>query len=213
MIEKELEYISGFADRIQMETGFRIKQIEYGTGLAVDYFKDNAEELEETRLREIAPKVREIAQKYDLTIEMGRFFAAPCGYYLTRVVDIKTNCGINYAICDGGLNHLKYDGQIQGMQVPEIFHIKNEKTLQKSVEKWTLCGSLCTTMDILSRNVEFSSLQIGDVLVFCRTGAYSATEGMALFLSREMPLISLYSERGGLRVLRRIIHTDSFNMP
>ena len=213
VIEKELEYISDFADRIQMETGFRIKQIEYGTGLAVDYFKDKAEELEEARLKAVAPKVREIAQKYDLTIEMGRFFAAPCGYYLTRVMDIKTNCGINYAICDGGLNHLKYDGQIQGMQVPEILHIKKVSRCEKNVGKWTLCGSLCTTMDILSRNVEFDSLQIGDVLVFCRTGAYSAMEGMALFLSREMPLISLYSERDGLRILRRIIRTDSFHTP
>ena len=211
VIEKELKYISGFADRIKTETGFRIKKIEYGTGLAVDYFKDTAEELEEARLKAIASKVREIAQKYDLTIEMGRFFAAPCGYYLTRVMDTKTNCGVHYAICDGGLNHLKYDGQIQGMQIPEILHIKRENRCEKNVEKWTLCGSLCTTMDILSRNAEFDSLQIGDVLVFCRTGAYSAMEGMALFLSREMPLISLYSERGGLRILRRIIHTDSFH--
>lgn len=213
VIEKELEYISGLADRIKLETGFQIKQIEYGTGLAVDYFKDNAEESEEARLSAVTSKVKEIAQRYDLTVEMGRFFAAPCGYYITRVMDTKTNCGIHYAICDGGLNHLKYDGQIQGMQVPEIFHIKTESRHEKNVEKWTLCGSLCTTMDILSRNVEFESLQIGDVLVFCRTGAYSAMEGMALFLSREMPLISLYSERDGLRILRRNIRTDSFHTP
>lgn len=68
-------------------------------------------------------------------------------------------------------------------------------------------------MDILSRNAEFDSLQIGDVLVFCRTGAYSAMEGMALFLSREMPLISLYSKRGGLKIFRQIIHTDLFHTP
>lgn len=135
VIKKELEYISDFADRIQKETGFRIKQIEYGTGLAVEYFKDNAEELEEARLKAIVPKVREIAQKYDLTIEMGRFFTAPCGYYLTRVMDTKTNCGIYYAICDGGLNHLKYDGQIQGMQIPEILHIKKAGRREKKCRK------------------------------------------------------------------------------
>ncbi len=213
VIKKELGYISDFADRIQKETGFRIKQIEYGTGLAVEYFKDNAEELEEARLKAIVPKVREIAQKYDLTIEMGRFFTAPYGYYLTRVVDVKTNCGISYAICDGGLNHLKYDGQIQGMQIPEILHIKKAGRREKNVEKWTLCGSLCTTMDILSRNAEFDSLQIGDILVFCRTGAYSAMEGMALFLSREIPLISLYSEKDGLQILRRSMRADPFNTP
>ena len=266
LIEKELDYISGFADRIRAETGFAIRKIEYGTGLAVDYFKENADELEAERLAAVSGKIQEIAQKYSLTIEMGRFFAAPCGYYLTRVMDTKTNCGIHYAILDGGLHQLKYDGQIQGMQIPQIIHIKNvcltlgglskeaksaerelkigaenepenvrrtawnesEKNGKASVEsepesvrrtawngqdgvkKWTLCGSLCTTADVLARDVELENLEIGDLLVFCRTGAYSATEGMAVFLSREMPAVALYSEEGGLKMIRGPIYTDKF---
>ena len=213
VIEKELDYIADFADRLKAETGFDTKRIEYGTGLAVDYFKDNADELEQERLEAVSAKVREISQRFELTVEMGRFFAASCGYYLTKVMDVKTNCGINYAICDGGLNQLKYDGQIQGMQIPKILHIKNAEASTSQQEKWTLCGSLCTTADILARDVLFDSLEIGDTLVFCRTGAYSAMEGMAVFLSREMPLISLYSEKEGLSVLRTIIHTDIFNTP
>ena len=279
LIEKELDYISRFADKIRAETGFIIRKIEYGTGLAVDYFKENADELEAERLAAVSGKIQEIAQKYSLTIEMGRFFAAPCGYYLTRVMDTKTNCGIHYAILDGGLHQLKYDGQIQGMQIPRIIHIKNEcaastevkrelnesvcgsrrsekkegvgrelkisaenesesvrraewnesektgKTSAESepesvrraawngqdgVKKWTLCGSLCTTADVLARDVELENLEIGDLLVFCRTGAYSATEGMAVFLSREMPAVALYSEEGGLKMIRGPIYTDKF---
>ena len=99
------------------------------------------------------------------------------------------------------------------MQIPKILHIKNAEASTSQQEKWTLCGSLCTTADILARDVLFDSLEIGDTLVFCRTGAYSAMEGMAVFLSREMPLISLYSEKEGLSVLRTIIHTDIFNTP
>lgn len=212
-IEKELNYISEFAERLKVETGFEVQRIEYGTGLAVDYFKENADELEEERLAAITGKVRELGEKYDLTIEMGRFFAAPCGYYLTRVMDTKTNCDINYAILDGGLNQLKYDGQIQGMQIPQIIHLKGDGNTGSDTAKWTLCGSLCTTADILARDVEFESLEIGDTLVFCRTGAYSAMEGMAVFLSREMPVISVYSESTGLKILRRLIYTDQFNTP
>ncbi len=37
----------------------------------------------------------------------------------------------------------------------------------------------------------------GAILVFERTGAYSAMEGMALFLSHELPGVVLYSEAEG----------------
>ena len=143
---------------------------------------------------------------------MGRFFAAPCGYYLTKVIDAKTNYGINYAIVDGGLNQLKYDGQLQGMQIPRIIHLKDEAATG-DLQPWTLCGSLCTTADVLSRNAEFDSLAQGDILVFCRTGAYSVTEGMAVFLSREMPVVSVYSEQEGLTVIREMVYSDIFNTP
>jgi len=143
-------------------------------------------------------------------VEMGRFFAAPCGFHFTKVMDTKACCGVNYAILDGGLNMLKYDGQIQGMQIPAITHIG--KT-EEEAQKWTLCGSLCTTADVLARNAEFSGLKMGDILVFHRTGAYSVMEGMAVFLSREMPTVALYSEQDGLRIVRSQINTDIFNTP
>lgn len=212
VIVKELDYITEFVKKTESELGFKIDRIEYGTGLAVDYFSDNADELEEERISAVAPRIRELAEIADVTVEMGRFFAAPCGYYFTKVMDAKTNCGVNYAIVDGGLNQLKYDGQIQGMQIPKIIQLKQDEA-KGDVQPWTLCGSLCTTADILARGAEFDTLEIGDILVFCRTGAYSAMEGMAVFLSREMPVISVYSEAEGLTVLREMIYTDTFNTP
>ncbi len=211
-IIRELDYISELIDRVKAELDFTIERIEYGTGLAVDYFDDNADDLEAERLASISESIRALSEKAALTVEMGRFFAAPCGYYLTKVIDVKTNYDINYAIVDGGLNQLKYDGQLQGMQIPKIIHFKNNK--ENGNEKpWTLCGSLCTTADVLSRNAVFDSLSIGDVLVFCRTGAYSVTEGMAVFLSREMPVVSIYSAENGLTVIREMLYSDVFNTP
>jgi len=209
VIEKELDQVEAFLQKVQRTCSYSLRRVEYGTGLAVDYFTADAQEQETQRLLAVAPRIRALAEKTELTVEMGRFFAAPCGYYLTKVIDTKCNCGVNYAIVDGGLNQLKYDGQIQGMQIPEILHI-GEKT-EAAPEKWTLCGSLCTTADVLARNVEFQNLQPEDILIFGRTGAYSAMEGMAIFLSREMPVISLYSAEKGIRIVRERIHTDIFN--
>ncbi len=211
-ILRELDYLADLIDRVKADLDFMIERIEYGTGLAVDYFDADADKLEEERLASISEGIRALAEKAALTVEMGRFFAAPCGYYLTKVIDVKTNYGINYAIVDGGMNQLKYDGQLQGMQIPVMVHLKDREDTG-AVQAWTLCGSLCTTADILTRNAEFDSLAIGDVLVFCRTGAYSVTEGMAVFLSREMPVVSVYSEKNGLTVIREMLYSDVFNTP
>jgi diaminopimelate decarboxylase len=214
LIEKELDHLLAFVQRVKGNLDFDLKRLEYGTGLAVDYFADDADDLELARLEAVAVKIREVSEKIDLTIEMGRFFAAPCGYYFTKVMDTKTNMDVNYAIVDGGLNQLKYDGQIQGMQIPKITHINAEQnTPEVDPRKWTLCGSLCTTADVLARNVELAALNVGDILVFERTGAYSVMEGMAVFLSREMPEIYVCSEALGLQKIRRMIFTDVFNTP
>ncbi len=213
VIEKELELLEAFVEKVRQELGFSLERVEYGTGLAVDFFAQDAEARELERLEAVAPAIRALAEKVELTVEMGRFFAAPCGYYLTRVMDLKTNAGIPYAILDGGLNQLKYDGQLYGMQIPRITHLRARETPAGEEKKWTLCGSLCTTADVLARNVPLVGLEMGDTLVFHRTGAYSAMEGMAIFLSREMPAIALYSAAAGLRVLRQQIKTDIFNTP
>ena len=210
-IEKELNYLMAFVEQVKQERDFTLERLEYGTGLAIDYFAADADDQEAARLEAISGKIREVAKKIQLTVEMGRFFAAPCGYYFTRVMDVKTNMDVNYAIVDGGLNQLKYDGQIQGMQIPQITHLKAAPAeTQSEPEKWTLCGSLCTTADVLVRKVPMNGLAQGDVLAFHNIGAYSVTEGPALFLSRNMPRIILKDENGA-RLVRDTIHSSSIN--
>lgn len=212
-IIKELDKLTAFFDEVKENLGFTLQRLEYGTGLAVDYFAADANESEAARLDAIAEKIREVSEKTELTVEMGRFFAAPCGYYVTKVMDTKTCDGIHYAIVDGGLNQLKYDGQIQGMQIPAITHLPAAAQEEAGEQPWTLCGSLCTTADVLARNVAMNNLQIGDILVFHRTGAYSVSEGMALFLSRELPEVNVYSIKTGLQQLRPLMDASRFNTP
>ena len=72
-------------------------------------------------------------------------------------------------------------------------------------------GSLCTTSDILCREVEFDHLEIGDTLAFENVGAYSVTEGIYLFLSRTMPKVYLKDESGSLTLVRDAIETSTIN--
>ena len=196
-IVRELTFLGNYLEETRELSGLGLEKVEYGTGLPAYLFIDkeiqnisDAEEKELTFLREIAPALHEMAEKADLTIEMGRFFAASCGHYFSRVVDMKTNDGTGYAIIDGGSHQIRYYGQMQGMQIPFIDHIPSGS--QGEPEKWTICGSLCTTADVLARNAEFTDLKTGDVLVFHKAGAYALYECMSLFLSRDMPRIYLH---------------------
>lgn len=210
IIRDELAVLENLIKSLESDYGFYTSHVEYGPGLACDYFGKESEETDMLLLSQASEYLRDFAAKYPLSVEMGRFLASDCGSYLTKIMDTKIIHGINYAICDGGINHLKYYGQTMAMQVP---HITVYEPVGDNKENWSLCGSLCTTADVLVRKAELTGAGRGSVLVFDRTGAYSVTEGLALFLSRPMPCIYIYSENGGLIKLRGQILTDPINTP
>ena len=207
-IEKELDLLDELLCELEGNYNFTASHVEYGTGLSVEYYKDFTEETELALLDEVAAFVRSFGEKYPLTVEMGRFFAAPCGYYLTSVNDIKTTDEINYVICDGGINQLNYYGQNMAMKIPPIEKLDDK---EGELTDYCLCGSLCTTADILVRKVSLPKLSIGDTLVFSKCGAYSVCEGIAVFLSRKLPAVCVYSEKGGITQLRTQLDTYTLN--
>lgn len=207
-IRKELEKLDAVLTELKEASGFEPELVEYGPGLACNYFAENSEDIDKQLLEEVAVDLLSFAEKYPLGIEMGRYIASSCGTYYTKVEDIKTIHGINYAICDGGIHHLKYYGQTMSMQVPplEVLNPANDKVLD-----WSLCGSLCTTADVFVRKVSLTGLAEGSVLKFGKCGAYSVTEAPVLFLSRPLPEIYLFSEEKGLRKIRERIFSDTIN--
>jgi len=207
---KELSMLNAFITMLREKHGFGVRKLEYGPGLFFPYFahEDHSDTL--APIRALAPDLQALAEKVHLTIEMGRFFASECGHYLTSVIDTKTNCGANFAIVDGGMHHVNYLGGMMGMRIPLITHIAGPAHADETEADWALCGSLCTTADVLVRKVAMNGLAQGDVLAFHNIGAYSVTEGPALFLSRNMPRIILADDQGA-RLVRDTIHSSSIN--
>ncbi len=208
----ELDKVDEFSRTLYQRYGFAVRCLEYGPGLGVDYFGPDPDIAEQQLLESVAPRLRQASERYELTVEMGRYFSACCGTYLTRVMDIKCNCGTYYAVLDGGIHQINYDGQIMGMKIPELRLLPSSNGEGPHLD-YTLCGSLCTHNDILIRKVSLPELKIGGVLAFCRAGAYSVTEGMALFLSRELPRVFLYAKKYGFKQIRKLTPTDPMNTP
>lgn len=208
---EELKMLKDIVGNLREKYNLELKKLEYGPGLAYPYFVGENFSDTLSPLKELLPDVIEASKWSNLTIEMGRFIASSCGYYLTKVADVKSSDEHNWCILDGGINHVNYLGQIMGLKVPiiKILNKTNRALLIK--ESWTLCGSLCTTNDVLVRAFEMPNPDIGDLLVFCNIGAYSVTEGLSLFLSRDMPRIIIYKD-GCLSMVRDILHTWKLNL-
>lgn len=206
-ITKEIEYIKEFVSKVENETDIKIKEIEYGPGLPIYYFQDDEFD-EDTFLSEINSLLKEIKNK-TISLEIGRSIAASCGTYLTKVVDLKTNKNGNFAIVDGGINHLVYYGGTMAMRIPH-FEVLPKRNGAKKI--YNLYGSLCTINDILMKNININKLELGDIFVFKNTGAYSSTEGISLFLSRDLPKIVIYKNKK-IETVREVTKTSTLNFP
>lgn len=209
--QRELQRLSAFVDDLKETLDFTVRKIEYGPGLYYPYFANEDRSDTLAPLREIQADLECLSRKAELTVEMGRFFVSECGTYLTKVVDTKQNLGSSYAIVDGGIHHVNYLGGNMGLRLPMIEVLQAEKTAGEEKD-WILCGSLCTTADVLVRAFPACALSVGDCLAFQNIGAYSVTEGPNLFLSRDMPKVVICTQ-DGFRLIREVIHTYELNCP
>ena len=209
VIKKELDYMDNLIEEIERDCSFKIKELEFGTGFPVHYFNNESFD-EDAFMKDFSEALNSIKFSGDIILEIGRSMAASCGMYLTKVVDTKINKDECFAIVDGGINHLVYYGQFMAMKVPEMEIYPKKDNSNMGV--WNICGSLCTINDILVKKLEVPDLQVGDILVFKNTGAYSMTEGISLFLSRDLPQILINDENNNIRVVRAITPTFNLNM-
>lgn len=207
--EKELRELGEYTEYLSRTYGVRIGELEYGPGLPVPYFEGDAQTDAEEELGNFCRVLKE-NDKYDrITVELGRFIAAGCGYYATSVVDTKMTGGRRYCIVDGGIHQLNYYGQLMGMKKPYMKLVQKQPASGEA--DWCVFGSLCTVNDVLLKDAVLPELQRGDYFIFENCGAYSVTEGMSLFLSRDLPQVVFYSREKGWEPVRGFYPTYDIN--
>ncbi|MDE6625755.1 MAG: alanine racemase [Lachnospiraceae bacterium] len=215
-VENELQQLDSYGTHLKQSYGLGNMELEYGPGLMVSYFEDcNDTEAESfdagTQLDTLKGLLSAMSAYNCISIELGRFLTSDCGYYMTRIMDIKHTGKTGFIIVDGGIHQINYYGQMMGMKKPYMDIIKMPDSTEAADGKWTVCGSLCTVNDVIVRQIELNDIGIGDILLFKRCGAYSMTEGMSLFLSRELPQVLLVDLDEKIHVMRKKIETNQLN--
>ncbi len=182
--------VVGWAQSWAGEQGLPLSEVNLGGGMGVDYgapssgFDWPAYGAALDRLATANPDVR-------LRIEPGRSLAAYCGYYATRVLDVKPCNGKTFAVVHGGTHHLRtpaakgHDQPFQVLSVEHWQHLWPRPSVTDGPV--TLVGQLCTPKDVFARDVPVRSLRAGDVVVFALAGAYAWNISHHEFLMHPSP--------------------------
>lgn len=132
-VEKEIAELSEYAEYLKGQYGLEQLELEYGPGLSVAYFENDKAAPAEEQLRDLK-NILDNAQVFShISIEMGRFIASECGYYMTEVVDVKHTEDTGFLIVDGGIHQLNYYGQLMGMKKPQMTFLPERSEIQENI--------------------------------------------------------------------------------
>ncbi|REL30781.1 PLP-dependent decarboxylase [Thalassotalea euphylliae] len=177
-----VEPLVSLAERI----GFELKVLDLGGGLGVDYLETGQGIDWQQAMADLA-QIKAQAGVEELWLELGRYAVAPFGYYVTDVVDRKTNFGEEQLVLAAGINHL-----LRPAITDQPFPASLLRPSSEQVQDFHLHGPLCTSMDSLGKLPLPSDTKVGDQLVFSLSGAYGFTESMPLFLCHEVAAEYVY---------------------
>jgi diaminopimelate decarboxylase len=167
--------------------GIQPERLVFGSGLGIPYH-DGQQPLDLAQIAEAAgsllAELRQALPRTRLVLETGRFLVGEPGVFLTRVMRVKDSRGTRIGICDGGLNyHLAACG-LFGMALRRNYRMVNlTATDGPGRGRFQLSGPLCTSIDVLGRNVELPRLEAGDVIALEASGAYGASASPTHFIS------------------------------
>ncbi|MET8144640.1 alanine racemase [Sphaerisporangium sp. NPDC005288] len=157
-------------------------EVNLGGGMAVSYH-DPSELFDwETYGRGLA-ELREPGEL--LRVEPGRALTAYCGWYLTRVIDVKRVHGEVFAVVTGGTHHLRTPAA-KGHDQPLAVLPTGRPGTGATAEPVTVVGQLCTPKDVFARQMPMT-VNVGDIVAFGLAGAYAWTISHHDFLMHPKP--------------------------
>jgi len=188
--------------------GWEMEFINFGGGLGIVYSSLNDIPL---NLELLSVEFEKLLLRFKdkisarLIIETGRFVVCEAGKYVTRIVDIKESRGTKYLVVENGLNgflrpsiaelltaYTPQDIKLQGCEPlftsKDAFEFAILGKEKLPAEKVSIVGNLCTSADIMAKDIILPKADIGDILVVSKAGSYSYTLTPTLFSSHPLPL-------------------------
>jgi len=210
---KNVDNVLEIAKRLENEYDLECAWINLGGGFGVSYH-DN----QKLNIEKIAEGVKKAIENYksftkgnpSFVFELGRYLVTEAGIYVAKIVSYKESRGKLYFILDGGMNHHLAASANFGQILKKNFLVKNLSNPEGESKVCNLVGPLCTTLDILGRDIPVESPRIGDAIAFLNSGSYGFTSSPLLFLGHKTPA-ELLVEENNVRMIRQRRKLIDFN--
>jgi diaminopimelate decarboxylase len=212
-LAKNVGNILSIARNIQREHRLPCSVINLGGGYGVSYYSDERLDIGKVVKgikRDIEEYKSDFNKESTFILELGRYLVAEAGLYVTTVISAKESRGKYYYILDGGMNHHLSAAGGFGQVLRKNFMVKNISNPEGEAKVCNLVGPLCTTIDLMAKDVSIESPRIGDRIAFLNSGSYGFTSSPLLFLGHKTPLeVMLYDH--AIRVIRARRNLIEFN--
>lgn len=189
-----LEHSARLARAWTHELGLPLEFVNFGGGIGIPYGRGmQPPDLERlhaavARLARGVPRVA--AAPVRRYMESGRFLVGKAGIFATRIIDVKSSRGKTFVIAAGLLNNFLRPAiaglmetlpLAQGYAGPReplwsgpdtcILKAYGRPAPAKTV---TVCGNLCTSLDMGAHDIALENAVPGNMLIFENAGAYAA---------------------------------------
>lgn len=175
------------------KAGSPLRSLNLGGGFGIPYHTGEAPLSMAPVLDNLAALAAELkreAPQAHMVIELGRYLVAEAGLYVCRVTERKVSRGQTFLMVDGGMHqHLAASGHF-GQVVRKNYPVAVNRSAQ-GTEVASVCGPLCTPMDVLADKAPLAPAEEGDLVVVFQSGAYGKTASPRDFLGHSEPLEAL----------------------
>lgn len=160
--------------RINEVHNLNLDEMNIGGGLGITYTSEDCPPSVYELADVILKSIKENCAKYNfdepvLYIEPGRSIVGTSGVTLYTIGSYKqVPKGRKYIAVDGGMADNPRPSMYGAKYLAEIANKKENETF----EKVTVAGRFCESGDILIKDIELNSPEIGDILCVYNTGAY-----------------------------------------
>lgn len=176
--------------------GIRLKAIDAGGGLGIDYHSAAFDAA--ARAREYAAAIEKALDGLEarLLLEPGRFLVAQAGALATRVLHVKRNGKKTFVVVDAAMNDLIRPALYQAHH--EIVPVRRREGRAGVVD---VVGPVCETGDFFARDRKLAPVEAGDLVALLDAGAYGMAQS-SNYNSRPRAAEVLV-EGGKARLIRR----------
>lgn len=169
---------------LNLTKDYNIEFVNFGGGFGIPY-EQSEQCIDMDQLSDLINEDSAIQKLFStsiiLNLELGRYLVAECGYFVSRIIDVKTSFNKKYAIIDGGM-HAFYRPIMTGN-----FHDVIQFCSKGELESVTLVGRLCTPIDKYYDDFLLYPVSAGDLIVFRNAGAYGFSMSLLNFISYDKP--------------------------